>query len=239
MVAQELAKIRTARGPIAADRSRAHLSKFFGWMIGEGLAEHNPVHGTNKTGSKARSRVLRDDELAAIWKALGDDDHGNICRLLILTGCRRDEIGSLSRSEINLDAKQIELPGSRTKNGLDHVIPLAPLALAIVQSRSPREGSEFVFGRGQGGGFSGWSNCKERLDTRLDLAPWVLHDFRRTLSTVMHERLGVAPHIVEATLNHISGARSGVAGTYNRSEYSTAKRAALVLYSDYIAALIA
>ena len=123
---------------------------------------------------------------------------------MILTGARRDEIGSLLRGEINIAQKQIELPGSRTKGGVDHFIPLAPLALSILTARTPREDSDFVFGRGEGG-FSGWSQCKARLDARLDLEPWTLHDFRRTLSTTMHEKLDVAPHIVEAILGHVSG----------------------------------
>ena len=114
MVAKLLATIRTDRGPIAADRSRAHLSKFFTWMISEGLAEVNPVSGTNRTGSKARERVLQDFELLTIWNALGSDDYGDTVRLLILTGARRDEIGSLLRGEINIAQKQIELPGSRS-----------------------------------------------------------------------------------------------------------------------------
>ena len=91
--------------------------QFFSWAIAEGHTEENPVAGTTKTGSKARDRVLQDSEIAAIWKALGDDDYGDIVRLLILTGARRDEIGSLRRGEINFAQKQIELPGSRTKGG--------------------------------------------------------------------------------------------------------------------------
>jgi integrase len=239
MVARELARIRSERGPIAGDRSRAHLSKFFAWCIGEGLAENNPVHGTNKIGSKARERVLSDAELAAIWKQLDDDDdYGAILKLLILTGARRDEIGSLSRSEINFAQKQIELPGSRTKNGLDHIVPLAPAALSILKSRELRDGRNFIFGRGEGG-FSGWSQSKERLDSKLPIFDgWVLHDFRRTLSTVMHERLKIAPHIVEAVLNHVSGARAGVAGIYNRAVYLADKRAALNAYADYVAGII-
>jgi len=237
MVAKELSKIRADRGPIAADRSRAHLSKFFNWAIGEGLAESNPVSGTNKTGSTARERVLQDKELIAIWRKLGDDDYGDILRLLILTGARRDEIGSLSRSEINLAHKQIELPGSRTKSGVDHIIPLSPLVLSILKAREEREGSDFVFGRGDGG-FSGWSQSKERLDEKLNLSEgWVLHDFRRTLSTVMHDRLQVAPHVVEAVLGHISGHRGGVAGVYNKAQYLDQKREALVSYADHIKAL--
>ncbi len=42
MIAKSLATIKTHRGPIAADRSRAHLSKFFTWMIAEGHAEAEP-----------------------------------------------------------------------------------------------------------------------------------------------------------------------------------------------------
>ncbi len=133
--------------------------------------------------SQPRTRVLSDAELVAIWQTLGDDDYGDICRLLILTGARHDEIGSLSRSEINLDQKQIELPEVRTKNGLAHIIPLSPMALAIIKKREPRGGSDFVFGRGEGG-FSGWSQSKNRLEKKLGIdEDWVLHDFRRTLST--------------------------------------------------------
>jgi integrase len=199
------------------------------------LAETNPVSGTNKTGSKARERVLSDQEVKAIWKQLDDDDdYGTIVKLLILTGARRDEIGSLSRWEINLREEQIELPGGRTKNRLDHIIPLSPLALSILKDRKQRENSDFVFGRGEGG-FSGWSKAKAALDEKLDIEPWVLHDFRRAISTTMHERLKIAPHIVEAVLNHVSGAKAGVAGIYNRALYAEDKRAALSAYADHIA----
>ena len=141
------------------------------------------------------------------------------------------------RGEINIAQKQIELPGSRTKGGVDHVIPLSPLALSILTARTPREDSDFVFGRGEGG-FSGWSQCKARLDARLDLEPWTLHDFRRSISTTMHEKLDVAPHIVEAILGHISGHKRGVAGTYNKRAVSRpAARCAWRSYADHIKGL--
>ena len=44
--------------------------------------------------------------------------------------------------------------------------------------------------------------------------------------------LGVAPHIVEAVLNHVSGHKAGVAGIYNRATYEKEKRAALVLWAE-------
>ena len=74
----------------------------------------------------ARSRVLTDNELAMIWRALGDDQYSAIVKLLCLLGARRDEIASLCWSEIDLDRAIITLPPERTKNRREHQIPLAP-----------------------------------------------------------------------------------------------------------------
>jgi hypothetical protein len=49
--------------------------------------------------------------------------------------------------------------------------------------------------------------------------------------------LGVLPHIVEAVLNHQSGHKSGVAGTYNRARYSDEMRSALQRWADHISEL--
>ena len=52
------------------------------------------------------------------------------------------------------------------------------------------------------------------------LPQWALHDLRRTVVTGMNE-LGIAPHVVEAVVNHVSGrAKAGVAGVYNRATYA-------------------
>ena len=86
-----------------------------------------------------------------------------------------------------------------------------------------------MFGIGRGG-YSGWSRSKEALDAAAKVAPWTLHDLRRTAATRMAD-LGVEPHIIEAALNHVSGHKSGVAGIYNRSTYAAEKRAALDLWA--------
>jgi len=48
----------------------------------------------------------------------------------------------------------------------------------------------------------------------------------------------VLPHFVEATLNHISGHKAGVAGVYNRSVYSKEKHSALELWGKYVLQLL-
>ena len=162
-------KIKDGRGPAASNGWRAALSSFFVWAMKEGLAGANPVIATNKEEIKSRDRVLARDELRAIWGALGDgEDFTDIVRLLLLTGARRDEIGSLAWAEVDFERGLVALPGARTKNKRPFDLPLSAPALAILQRRKgkARDDRSYVFGRGHGG-FSGWSACKERLDARL------------------------------------------------------------------------
>jgi len=222
-IAAELRTIARDRGPVAANRSRSTLSTFFGWCIGEGVIEANPVLNTNKASEgMGRDRVLTDAELVAIWNAAPDSDYGRIIKLLLLTGQRRDEIANLRWSEIvdgavSQGEPAIALPRERVKNNRPHVVPLAPQALAVLENAPERQGREFVFGEGKGG-FCGFAKAKERLDEVSGVQGWVVHDLRRTLATRVAD-LGIAPHIIEAILNHVSGHKSGVAGVYNRSNY--------------------
>jgi integrase len=246
-VATMLAKLGDSNGPGASNRARASISAYFNWLAREGVLETNPAAYTNKlTEGGARDRVLTDPELAAIWRAAGDDQYGTIVKLLALTGARRDEIGALRWSEIDLDKAQIALPGERTKNWRPHVIPLAPQAVKLLKALPRRDGTDgepcdFVFGRTDRP-FSGWSKSKRELDDRLQAAgtpvpDWTPHDFRRSLSTNLHER-GVAPHVVETLLGHASGHRAGVAGVYNRADYIAQRRIELEKWADHIEALV-
>jgi integrase len=236
-----LTDLAANNGPNLANSVRASLSAFFSWAMREGLAEANPVIGTNRAATNgARDRVLSDSELRSIWAALGDNDYGNIVRLLALTGQRRDEIGGLRWHEVNLDKAVISLPADRTKNSRPHDIPLSPAALSILKHQTRFAGA-CVFGSGADG-YRGWSNNKTMLDARIAgngaIAPWRLHDLRRTVSTRMHDDLGIPPHIVEAVLNHVSGHRAGVAGTYNRATYSKEKAVALTRWAKHLLAIV-
>jgi integrase len=241
-VATRLREIAKQNGPGAADRTRSNVSTFFGWAIGEGLCEVNPVDGTNRQAEPAvreRSLILDGerpnyDELIAVWKGAPDNEHGKIVRLLILTLCRRDEIGSLEWAEIDKEARLIRLPGSRTKNGREHVVPLSDPAIAILESIDAREGRDLVFGSGKGG-YSGWSKSKGELDKSVKFkTPWTLHDLRRTGRTGLGI-LGVAPHIAEAVLNHLP---PKLVRTYDRNAYEREKRQALDLWAAHLMRLV-
>jgi integrase len=166
-----------------------------------------------------------------LWRGLGDDRFSEIVRLLLLTGQRRNEIGHLQWSEIDLSRKLIVLPPERVKNGRQHEIPLSRQALTVVERLPRRNSSPFLFSDKQG--FNDWDGAKQQLDKRVGIAPFTLHDLRRTCATGMAE-LGVQPHIIEAVLNHVSGHKAGVAGIYNRARYEADMRQALQLWADHL-----
>jgi integrase len=242
-IAACLAKITTGNGAVTANRLRTTLSGFFGWAVGEGLIENNPVTGTNQNAEQTRDRVLSPAELRLIWNALDNGQYGSIMRLLALTGQRAGEIAGLRWSEVK--ETTIVLPAERTKNGRPHTIPLSEPARAIIAAQPRRvtadgKPRDLIFGLGDGP-FDGWSKCTNTLNARIaemtgeTLPRWTPHDLRRSFATHAAE-IGIQPHIIEATLNHISGHKAGVAGIYNRAAYEPEKRAALERWADQLLA---
>jgi integrase len=230
-IAVLLGQVETSSGPTARNRMRSSLSAFWTWAIQEGLADLNVVTGTGRADAGAsRDRVLTQDELRKLWRSLGDDRFSNIIRLLLLTGCRRTEIGKLAWSEVDLARKQITLAAHRVKNGREFTLPLSAQALAILARQPRRNSSDFIFAER---GFNDWDRCKQELEQRAGIAPWRLHDLRRSCATNLAE-LGVQPHHIEAVLNHQSGHKASVAGIYNRAKYADEMRAALQRWADYV-----
>lgn len=239
--------------PITANRVRASLSAMFTWAMRSGLVSSNPIVATFKPAEeRTRERVLSDDELRLIWGAAGDGDHGCIVRLLMLTGARREEVAGMRWSEIipNDDGTAVwTLPSERSKNNLPHMLTLPAMVIAQLPAlRQKRDGQprDLLFGEADNP-YSGWSRSKERLDRRIaklnggePIAPWVLHDLRRTFVSRLNDRGIAEPHIIEALVNHQGGiGRAGIAGVYNRAAYRTQKAAALARWADHIAGLTA
>jgi integrase len=241
-VALVVADIAREHGPSAAARARSALSAFYGWALKEGIAtgESNPVAFTNDPaqGEKPRERVLSPSETRAIWHSCPDTDFGRIVKLLFLTACRRQEIGSLEWSEISFDKALLTIPGHKTKNHRTHKLPLVPEAVELLQSVPRRDGCPHVFGGGRIG-FTSFSAPVKELQTCLaatgDVAEqWSLHDIRRTARSEMGE-LGVEPWVGEQILNHT---RAGIEGTYNWAKLEKQMRTALMLWADRLRAII-
>ena len=228
----------TEVGRVQANRVLASLSAAWVWALRTGLVGgDNPAAYVPKFSEKPRERVLAPVELRLIWRCTASEgSYNRIVRTLLLTACRRQEIGGMRWDEIEGDV--LVVPAARMKRGRPHEVPLTPLALAQLPERR-RVACVFSIGDV---GFEGWSGAKKALDRRIaDLATplptWGLHDLRRTFSTMAHERGLAEPHIIEAVLAH-EGVQSGVAGVYNRAAYREQKREALNAWAGLVADIV-
>jgi integrase len=241
----------------------AYASILWRWALERGDIVDNPVPSMAKPKApKARDRVLADDEVATIWRATETlrAPLGAFYRLLILTGQRRDEVAGMTWAQIDRATATWIIPADRAKNGVAHIMPLSPsvvdeldrlaLTAQVRQKREvpdkkcwPKAGPVISFtGKVP---LSCFSQAKTALDSVVlkmrqeagALEPWRVHDLRRTLATGL-QRLGVRFEVTEAVLNHVSGARSGVAGIYQRHDWREEKRTALEAWARHVAVII-
>ena len=238
----------------------AYASVLFGWAHKRGDIAENPLTGMVKPEApKARVRVLTDDELAAAWKASQKltDPFAPFFRLLILTGQRRTEVAAINWSELDRASATWTIPADRAKNSVAHIVPLSAIVVDELDRLSkiahgdddtpaekwPKAG--FVLTTTGRTPISGITKAKRALDEAIvkarggeALAGWSIHDLRRTLATGF-QRLGIRFEVTEAVLNHVSGAKGGIAGIYQRHDWRTEKRTALDAWSNHVAAIIA
>jgi integrase len=232
-IAARTVVIMRERGAPTAARARGALGSFFTWCMRMGLTESNPTIGSvAPAAGDGRKRVLSDAELVAIWKACGADDYGRIIRLLILTACRRAEIGNLAWPELDLERGTFTIPAERSKNGKAHILPLMSMMRAIIDKVPRRATRDQLFGV-HSHGYTAWAHGKLALDERSGVTDWTVHDVRRSVASRMGD-LGILPHVIEQILNHQSGHKAGPAGIYNKSVYANDVRSALALWEDHV-----
>jgi integrase len=239
-IADLIETVAAERGTTSAMRTRAALSRFFGWLIARDKVDANPVTGTEGYAVARRKRVLSDDELRMIWQATAErTDFNMIVRLCLWTGTRRSEPGGIADSELGhvetagFAGDVWTIPGTRTKNHRPVALPLPRQAVAALAAWPRIEGKDKLFGRvrteKEDTGFQAWSQSKARLDATLRFAnEWDLHDLRRTVETRMAP-LGIRKEIVNRVLNHAQGP---ITETYDLYDYLPEKAAALQAWAD-------
>lgn len=204
--------------PAQANRVQAHLSRFFRWAVNEDYVTGSPLVGMDRPAKEnIRDRALNDDEIRAFWAATDKlpKPFGDIYRLLLLSGCRRQEVGGLEWRELDTVNRLWNLPAARSKSTKPHILPLGDQAWEIIE-RQPRI-SEHVFGWVR----RGFSTVKPRLDAAMKTAePWRTHDLRRTARSLM-SRAKVNSEVAEFMLGHLL---TGMRKVYDKHRYLDEKR---------------
>lgn len=241
----------------------AVLSSLFRWAERRDDIDKSPMLKISApAGSKARKRVLSPDEVVAVWKATYSLDYprGTLVRLLMITLQRRSEVAGLPWAELSKEQARWHLPGERSKNGLDHLIPLSGPAMKELDDIGWKTRGLVLPSSTGKTPVSNFSDMKAALDTAMlpilqemadakadaaeeerhpvEMLPWRLHDLRRTGTTNL-QALGFPIEVTERVINHHQGGESsGIRGIYNLHEYANEKAHALSAWAAHLDSLI-
>jgi integrase len=225
-----------------------HVRGLFNWAITRGTygLESSPcdrLRPADLIGKReARSRVLSDLELRALWQATATLAYpcGPMVRLLLITGQRRNEVARAHWGEFDLDAKLWSIPAERMKADAPHLVPLSDLAIETLKTL-PRFGrGDFVFSYNFGQApLNSFAKLKERLDRLMadqlgEAPPWVLHDIRRSVRTRL-SALRIPSDVAELVIAH---ARPGLRKVYDLHAFEDEKRNALDLWAARLRSIV-
>src|SRR5215831_17373880 len=144
-----LDRVVDAGAPIEANRVLAATRKMFAWAVARDIIAASPCTGVKPPSpEQSRDRVLNDDELRSVWLAADQIGwpFGPLVKLLVLTGQRREEVGQMRWSELDIKKCLWVLPIGRTKTGqAAHEVPLSTAAIKILNKIPRIAGSDLVF----------------------------------------------------------------------------------------------
>src|SRR5262249_34585909 len=188
-----LVKAKQVHAPQQVRNLLGQIQRLFSWAGAQHIygLTNNPaalLRPTKLFGRKqARDRVLADDELHAVWAAAEQIGYpyGDVLKLLILTGQRRSEVAEARWGEFDLTKRLWTIPAERMKTKAVHVVPLTKFVCKLLPTL-PRFTGDCVFSTTFGvSPVTGFSQLREKLTSLLGdkVAPFVLHDLRRTVRT--------------------------------------------------------
>lgn len=225
---------------VSAARATAYLTPIIKWakkralMIGEFELE-KPLRDA------PRQRVLSVDELKVLLPTFRDA-YGRCCKLMLLTGVRRDEARFATWGQFDIQAKVWKIPGEQRKDTRalgrrrgrakeELVIPLSRQSIELLKEQRIAEETRLrleeiaaevsvedpVFVGQSGGKLMHWDRWLKSKAIMTGVSGWSAHAMRRTAATLAGE-CGAAPHIVSVLLGHTNIGGELVAG-YNKSRY--------------------
>ena len=156
-------------------------------------------------------------------------------RLLILTGQRLSDVSDASWGEFDLKQRLWTIPPNRFKSSVPQLVPLTSEMLAILNEMPRFNSGEFLFSASWGKApLAGFSKPKQRLDKRMGVSDWVVHDIRRTVRSHF-SALPVEQHVRELAIGH---ALKGLHKVYDRYEYLDERRRCLELWQRRLSGIL-
>jgi len=227
----------------AAAEIRNLIKRIFDYAIVCGATQTNPALALPTrfiTKTRTRTRTLSPDEIRVYLHTLY---RSNIRRqfklalhLILLTLVRKSEMLLAQWKDVNLKSGEWQIPAENSKTRQPHIVYLSTQASVLLDELKALAGESILVMPGRSGlakPFAHNAMNQAMGSLSFDIAPFTIHDLRRTGATLLHEN-GFVADVVEKALNHTIG---GVRGIYNRAEYADQRRRMLQFWGDYIEGL--
>jgi integrase len=236
-------RVADEHGQRQAEVVFARVRKLMSWHAARSDDYNSPiVAGMRRPQRRARSRVLNDDEIRALWKIAPEfGAFGALCQVLLLTGQRLAKVAAMRHEDVVTEKGETVwiIRTEKGEKGNAGTLPLPPMLRRIIAAQPEIAGRPFVFASAKY-----QSSHKRELDKRLKaellernglvLKPWVIHDLRRTARSLM-SRAKVPREHAERVLGH---ALPGVEGVYDQYSYQTEKGEALAKLAGLVAKIV-
>ena len=234
------------RGVIeTARRLRQICGQVFRYAIASSRAKHDPsadLRGALKSPGRPRGhKAMPLDEVPTFLKALetydGDQRTRLALRLMVLTFARTTELRAARWSEIeNIggNGPLWRIPAERMKMKREHIVPLAPQAVAVLRELRELPGSgasPFLFPSPSRDRHMSNNTMLYALYRMGYHSRATVHGFRSMASTALNE-MGFRPDVIERQLAHQE--QNAVRAAYNRAEYLNERRAMMKRWADHL-----
>jgi len=215
-----------ARGALETVRRLVQrINEIMIYAVNTGLIDANPASGIGMAFEKPKKQnmpTIRPEELPILMRSLIMSNLSLATRCLLewqlLTLVRPSEASGTRWSEIDLDKKLWKIPAERMKAKREHIVPLSPQALKILEvMNSISAHREHVFPSRNDPKKSMNSQTANAALKRIGYGgKLVAHGLRSIASTTLNEA-GFNPDVIEAALAHCD--KNEVRRAYNRSTY--------------------
>lgn len=247
-IAKALDKIVARGAPIHANRVLSTIKQAFNYGVSRGAIQHNPATGIRARDiggiEKPRERVLSLNEIKRIFLFLDGNNHQlpiqtkNAIKILFLTGVRTAELRLAMWSEFDFDNALWTIPSAHSKAGIVHKVHLSPQVLSLFLEIKSENDSAFVLPYKDSNSpltLNALPRAVNRIQQRVDIAHWTIHDARRSFATHLGETLRIDPVVIEKCLGH---KMPKIMATYNKNEMLPERNEALNKWSIHIETFI-
>lgn len=233
-------KIKNRGADQMALQTRNVLKRLFAYAIAREKTQFNPAAAIEAkfiASAKSRDVALSPEEVGKLLRVIYQSSmkraHKLALHLLILCMVRKSELIEAKWEELDLEKAEWAIPGERMKKDKPHLVSLSRQAVAMFEElKGLASGSEWVF---PSRGDLKQPIAKSTLNVAvralaIDVRDFVIHDFRRTASTHLHEA-GFNSDWIEKALAHET---KGIRGVYNRAQYADQRREMLQWWADFV-----